>query len=85
MSEQTSDTLGNQKMFNYALRADMGKGEFVKEVTEGLVAPPQYFPKNAVLNKSGYEPIEDVMKRGVVALDPDEFEDVVNQKQSNYY
>jgi glyoxylase-like metal-dependent hydrolase (beta-lactamase superfamily II)/rhodanese-related sulfurtransferase len=82
MSEQTIDTLGNQKMFNYALRQDMSRDEFIKEVTEGLVAPPQYFPKNAVINKTGYESFEDVMKRGVVALDPDEFEDVVNRNNA---
>ncbi|HHP7241916.1 MAG TPA: rhodanese-like domain-containing protein [Cyclobacteriaceae bacterium] len=74
MSKETTDTLGNQKMFNYALRPDMAKEEFIKEVTEGLVEPPQYFPKNAVLNKMGYESYDSVMSKGVVALDADEFE-----------
>ena len=82
MSEQTYDTLGNQKMFNYALREDMSKDEFVREVTEGLVAPPQYFPKNAVINKMGYESFDDVMKRGMVALDLKEFEDIVNRNHA---
>ena len=50
MSKETMDTLGNQKKYNYALREDMSQEEFVKEVTDGLVDPPQYFPKNAVLN-----------------------------------
>ena len=36
MSKETSDTLGNQKNVNYALRANMTKAEFVKEVTSGL-------------------------------------------------
>lgn len=44
MSKETSDTLGHQKMTNYALRADMTREEFIKEVTSGLVAPPAYFP-----------------------------------------
>jgi hydroxyacylglutathione hydrolase len=35
MSKETTDLLGNQKKTNYALRADMTKEEFVKEVTEG--------------------------------------------------
>ena len=82
MSEQTSDKLGNQKMFNYALRADMTREEFIKEVTEGLVTPPQYFPKNAVLNKMGYEPIDQVMERGLVGLEPDEFEKIVNNENA---
>jgi glyoxylase-like metal-dependent hydrolase (beta-lactamase superfamily II)/rhodanese-related sulfurtransferase len=73
MSKQTQDTLGNQKLFNYALRADMTKEEFVKEVTDGLVDPPQYFPKNAVMNKMGYDSVEEVMQRGLVARDLEEF------------
>ena len=68
MSKETEGTLGDQKMFNYALRADMTKEEFVKEVTTGLVAPPQYFPKNAMMNKMGYESIDEVRERGVKPL-----------------
>ncbi len=74
MSKETTDTLGNQKMFNYALRSDLSKEEFIKEVTEGLVEPPQYFPKNAIMNKMGYESYDSIMNKGVVALDADEFE-----------
>ena len=40
MSKETTDTLGNQKKTNYALRADMTREEFIKEVTTGLMAPP---------------------------------------------
>ncbi len=68
MSKATEGLLGDQKKFNYALRADMTKAEFVKEVTTGLVEPPQYFPKNAMMNKMGYSSIEDVRKRGLKAL-----------------
>ena len=82
MSDQTSSTLGEQKLFNYALRADMTREEFIKEVTTGLVSPPQYFPKNAVINRTGYEEIEKVMERGVVPLDPREFEDVVQRNKA---
>jgi hydroxyacylglutathione hydrolase len=68
MSNETWGYLGDQKKNNYALRADMGKEEFVKEVTTGLVDPPQYFPKNAVMNKMGYESIDVVRERGIQAL-----------------
>lgn len=68
MSNETTGKLGDQKRLNYALRADMSKAEFVKEVTEGLVEPPQYFPKNAVLNKMGYDSIEGVRQRGLRPL-----------------
>lgn len=68
MSKDTQGTLGDQKLFNYALRANMTKAEFVKEVTHGLVEPPQYFPKNAVMNKMGYTSIDEVRERGLQPL-----------------
>ncbi|NBA84194.1 MBL fold metallo-hydrolase [Emticicia sp. CRIBPO] len=78
MSKETSDILGNQKMFNYALRADMTKKEFIKEVTTGLAPPPKYFPQNVKMNKEGYESIDTVMDRGSQALSPEEFETIAN-------
>jgi len=77
MSKETWDTLGNQKQTNYALRADMGKEEFIKEVTTGILPAPYYFAKNAMLNKSGYENVEVVMNRGMHAHSPEEFEGIV--------
>lgn len=82
MSKETWDTLGNQKKFNYALRADMTREEFIKEVTDGLLPPPQYFAKNASMNKSGYESIDVVMERGAQALDPEAFELVANTEDA---
>ncbi len=79
MSKDTWDTLGNQKKTNYALRADMSREEFIKEVTEGLLPPPQYFAKNAKMNKSGYESIDVVMERGAIALSPRAFEAAANE------
>lgn len=68
MSKDTWGRLGDQKILNYALRSDMSRQEFVKEVTSGLVAPPQYFPKNAVMNKMGYESFDEVINRGETPL-----------------
>jgi hydroxyacylglutathione hydrolase len=79
MSKETSDTLGHQKATNYALRATMTKEEFVKEVTTGLLPPPAYFPLNVMLNKQGYESIDEVMKRGNIALSPEAFETAANE------
>ncbi|MEO9967294.1 MAG: MBL fold metallo-hydrolase [Reichenbachiella sp.] len=80
MSSETWDTLGNQKKTNYALRADMTKDEFIKEVTEGIMPPPQYFAKNAMMNKSGYESIDTVMQTGTVPLDVETFEAMANHE-----
>jgi len=79
MMKETVDSLGNQKKMNYALREDMTKEEFVKEVTDGLMPPPQYFPLNVKLNKEGYDDVKDVIKRGSVALEPSKFEDLANE------
>jgi hydroxyacylglutathione hydrolase len=74
MSKETSDLLGRQKATNYALRSNMTREEFVKEVTDGLQAPPAYFPLNVAMNKQGYENYETVMERGMRALSPTAFE-----------
>ena len=79
MSSETWDTLGHQKATNYALRADMTRDEFIKEVTEGLQPPPQYFAKNARINKSGYESFDVVMQRGALPLSPRAFETAANE------
>lgn len=79
MSKETKDTLGNQKRTNYALRADMTREEFIKEVTDGLTPPPAYFPLNVQMNKEGYDSIDEVMQRGRQALDPHAFETAANE------
>jgi len=79
MMKETVDTLGNQKKMNYALRADMTREEFIKEVTDGLLPPPKYFPLNVKMNKEGYEDFDDVLERGTTALSPDAFETAANE------
>jgi glyoxylase-like metal-dependent hydrolase (beta-lactamase superfamily II)/rhodanese-related sulfurtransferase len=79
MSKETSDTLGHQKATNYALRKDMSREEFIKEVITGLTAPPQYFPLNVMMNIEGYDSIEEVLKRGTQALSADAFEAAANE------
>ncbi|MGY6562953.1 MAG: MBL fold metallo-hydrolase [Luteibaculaceae bacterium] len=79
LSKETFDTLGNQKKTNYALRADMTREEFIKEVTDGLAPPPAYFPQNVMMNKMGYDSVTDVLNRGLTALSPAEFEAAANE------
>jgi rhodanese-related sulfurtransferase len=79
MSKETTDTLGNQKKTNYALRPDMTKEEFVKAVLTGLTAPPSYFPKNVLMNIQGYDSINEVMERGSHALSAEGFEAAANE------
>lgn len=73
MSHEKVSTLGEQKQFNYALRPGITKADFIKEVTEGLVEPPSYFPKDAILNKTGYLCIDDIIAKGTKGLSLNEF------------
>ncbi|MEQ9187466.1 MAG: rhodanese-like domain-containing protein [Cryomorphaceae bacterium] len=82
MSSETFDTLGNQKKTNYALREDMTKEEFIREVTAGLVAPPQYFPKNAVMNKMGYSSFDDILSKGLTFLNAKEFSEKMKNEDT---
>jgi hydroxyacylglutathione hydrolase len=72
LGTETFSTLGEQKISNYALQKQT-KEEFIKAVTEGLLAPPQYFPINARINKEGYESINKIMEQGLKALSVQEF------------
>ncbi|TNE79926.1 MAG: MBL fold metallo-hydrolase [Bacteroidetes bacterium] len=79
MSKETSDTLGHQKETNYALRADMTREEFMKELLTGLTPPPAYFPKNVLMNIQGYDSIDAVLNKGTQALSPEAFEAAANE------
>ncbi|WP_339850133.1 MBL fold metallo-hydrolase [uncultured Dokdonia sp.] len=78
MSKETTDTLGNQKKFNYALQ-EMTKDEFIKAVLTGLTAPPGYFPQNVLMNIKGYESLDTIMDRATKPLDPEAFEIIANE------
>ncbi len=82
LSKDTVGILGEQKKTNYALRADMTKEEFVKEVLDGMPPPPQYFAKNAMLNKGGYNAFESVMAKGNNPLSPEKFEILAQQNSA---
>ena len=79
MSKETTDTLGNQKKTNYALRADMTREEFTRELLDGLGLPPAYFPQNVMLNIQGYESLDSVIEKSNKGLTPVEFELLANQ------
>ena len=74
LSKETTDTLGNQKKINYALRADMTREEFITELLDGLGRPPAYFPQNVLMNSQGYQSLDTVLANGSKALTPAELE-----------
>lgn len=74
MSNETTDTLGNQKATNYALQPEMNREAFVKEVLNGLTPPPGYFPQNVLLNIKGYDSMDNVMQKALQPFDAAAFE-----------
>lgn len=82
MSKETTDTLGNQKKTNYALQTNLSEDDFVKEVLTGLVAPPQYFPANVLMNIQGYNSIDTVLKKGTQPLSVAAFEAAANETEA---
>jgi glyoxylase-like metal-dependent hydrolase (beta-lactamase superfamily II)/rhodanese-related sulfurtransferase len=81
LSKETVGSIGNQKETNYALRADMTREEFIKEVTDGLLPPPAYFPMNVKMNKEGYENVETIIAEAK-PFDPKTFELIANETEA---
>lgn len=74
----TSSTIGEEKQFNYALKAP-DKTSFIKTVTDAIPPPPQYFPINARINKEGYDSLDEVLATSLRALSVEEFKDMMKQ------
>ncbi len=74
MSKETFSTLGEQKQSNYALQ-DLTKDDFIAQVTDGIAPPPQYFPKNAMMNKNGYSSVNEVLEAAKIGLDVPSFKE----------
>ena len=78
MSKETVSTIGEQKVKNYALRANMTEPEFIKEVTDGLLPPPAYFGMNVAMNKKGIPSFASILNSGMKAIDASNFEQLVD-------
>jgi len=78
LGSETFSTIGEQKKHNYALQA-ANKEEFIKVVTDGIAAPPNYFPINAKINKEGYESIDRIVTKGTMSLSIDAFKNLIKE------
>jgi hydroxyacylglutathione hydrolase len=78
MSKETVSTIGEQKVKNYALRANMTETEFIAEVTDGLLPPPAYFGMNVAMNKKGIPSFSTILNSGMKAIDASDFEQLVD-------
>ena len=59
MSSESSSTIGKQRQSNYALLAKSSE-EFVQLLTDNLPARPEYFARDADLNRRGAAPLSDL-------------------------
>ena len=78
LGPNTQSTIGEEKQTNYALKATT-KEDFIKQVTEGIAAPPTYFPINAKINKEGYESLDAVLVQGMKPLSIAVFKQLINE------
>lgn len=78
IGKDTWSTIGEQKQSNYAMK-DMDKADFINVVTAGLLPPPQYFFKDAMINKKGYESLDKVMNSNLASLTPGDVEKEIQQ------
>jgi glyoxylase-like metal-dependent hydrolase (beta-lactamase superfamily II)/rhodanese-related sulfurtransferase len=76
IGKETQSTIGEQKKFNYALKA-MSREEFIEKVTEGILPPPLYFFEDARINKTGYNPIDEVIETNKKPLSPSDFKKAI--------
>jgi glyoxylase-like metal-dependent hydrolase (beta-lactamase superfamily II)/rhodanese-related sulfurtransferase len=81
LGPESFSTIGEQKQTNYALQPK-SREQFIKEVTEGLIEPPLYFPINAKINKEGYDSLEEIMKQGLTPLSVEEFKNRSQQDET---
>jgi hydroxyacylglutathione hydrolase len=75
MQKETVDTLGNQKKTNYALNQP-DKESFVREVLDGLTAPPKYFGMNVAMNKGGIPDFDTILQKATRPISAEDFEQV---------
>ena len=80
LSSETIGNLGDQKRTNYALRENMTKDEFIREVLDGLLDPPKYFPDNVMLNKEGYDESDEIINRSFNSLTANEVDNMLKEK-----
>ena len=78
IGKETFSTIGEQKKFNYALK-EQSKDAFVKELTSGILPPPQYFFEDARINKEGYESIDTVIDRNSKALSASQVQKLIDK------
>jgi hydroxyacylglutathione hydrolase len=80
LSKETSSTIGEQRKFNYALKP-MSKDEFVRMMTSDLPEAPDYFSKDAEINRTGAGVLRELPK--APALTSEQVLNLTSKTQTN--
>jgi glyoxylase-like metal-dependent hydrolase (beta-lactamase superfamily II)/rhodanese-related sulfurtransferase len=76
MRAERSSTIGTERLTNYALQIK-GREEFVTQLTSNLPARPEYFLKDAEINRSGASALSDLPV--LRPIEPKELERMLNE------
>jgi hydroxyacylglutathione hydrolase len=71
MRAEKSSTIGTERLTNYALQIK-GREEFVAQLTSNLPARPEYFMKDAEINRTGAAPLSELP--ALCAIEPSDLE-----------
>jgi len=82
MSQETVGTIGHERLTNYALRADMNKQEFIKELIDGILPPPAYFSENVRLNIQGTSSVDVIIEKALKPLAVENFKELSSKKNT---
>jgi hydroxyacylglutathione hydrolase len=87
LSDQLSDTIGNQKKENYALQP-MSSSAFVDMILDNLPFIPKYFPYNVVLNKKGARSLKESLSAVRQLKSPEEIGNnalIIDSRSANVF
>jgi glyoxylase-like metal-dependent hydrolase (beta-lactamase superfamily II)/rhodanese-related sulfurtransferase len=76
MRSERSSTIGTERLTNYALQIE-GREEFIAQLTSNLPARPEYFLKDAEINRTGASPLSELPR--LHAIEPLELERMLRE------
>jgi len=77
LSSENYSTIGEQKLFNYALKFN-SKTDFVNSIISDIPSAPDYFKESVIKNSNGYDTLDLFLKESLKSYDFDDFDNLKN-------
>ena len=77
LSSENYSTIGEQKLFNYALKFN-SKIDFVNSIISDIPSAPDYFKESVIKNSTGYDTLDLFLKESLKSYDFDDFDNLKN-------